>query len=282
MLANGAKETTTTTGTGTVTLSAVTGFPRFAQAFGVGELVQYGIKDGDSWEWGLGTVGASNTLARTRVLATYASGAYNDSTPAKLNLSGAAEVFCTYEAGTGVATMPSVWSSSVVANAAFPFVNNDGSLQLVANRLYLIPFLYPVSRPITSLICGVQTAVASTKIRMGVYGLNAAGEPSALLTQSGDIASTTTGYKESAITPLRLHPGWHYVAIVSNGTPSVRANTWEMQQLTPLGAEKTQWLNYRAYAIATLDPGWTDLPSTAPGWASQQIIAVPRVAVGVN
>jgi len=39
MLGYGIKETTSTTGTGTLTLAAVTGFPRFASVFSVGELV---------------------------------------------------------------------------------------------------------------------------------------------------------------------------------------------------------------------------------------------------
>lgn len=69
MLANGVKETTTTTGTGTVTLSAVTGYPRVADVVPTGAPVDYAIQSGNNREAGIGTVGAGNTLTRVRATA---------------------------------------------------------------------------------------------------------------------------------------------------------------------------------------------------------------------
>ena len=62
------KETSTTNGTGTLTLSgAVTGFQAFT-AIGNGNTTYYGIYNGDTqWEVGIGTVG-SGTLSRDTVL----------------------------------------------------------------------------------------------------------------------------------------------------------------------------------------------------------------------
>ena len=65
------QETSTTTGTGTLTLAgAVTGYQSFSSAIGNGNTTYYGIylNGGSEWEVGLGTVGAG-TLARTTVLA---------------------------------------------------------------------------------------------------------------------------------------------------------------------------------------------------------------------
>lgn len=65
------QETSTTTGTGTLTLAgAVTGYQSFSSAIGNGNTTYYGIylNNGSEWEVGLGTVGAG-TLARTTVLA---------------------------------------------------------------------------------------------------------------------------------------------------------------------------------------------------------------------
>jgi hypothetical protein len=101
MLANGIKETTATTGTGTVTLVAVTGYARFSGGFAVGLPGSYAIRDGNNWEWGVGTVGAGNTLARTTITATLVGGTYIGSGATAITLaSGAADVICTDHTGT--------------------------------------------------------------------------------------------------------------------------------------------------------------------------------------
>ena len=97
MLANGIKETTVTTGTGTVTLAAVTGFARYSAVFAVNDRAAYCIKDGDNREWGVGTIGATNTLARTFVLGTLVAGVYTaslDGTLTPITLASTADVFC--------------------------------------------------------------------------------------------------------------------------------------------------------------------------------------------
>ena len=87
------KEATATTGTGTLTLAALTGWARFADAYTVGQVVPYAIENGANKEVGLGTVGASNTLARTTVLATLVGGVYDDTSPTAITLAGESTIF---------------------------------------------------------------------------------------------------------------------------------------------------------------------------------------------
>jgi hypothetical protein len=86
------QETTTTTGTGTVTLNgAVTGFQDFS-AIGDGNTCYYAITSGNNWEVGLGTYTASGTtLSRDTILESSNSGS-------AITLSGTSNVFVTYPA----------------------------------------------------------------------------------------------------------------------------------------------------------------------------------------
>jgi hypothetical protein len=94
MYGNAIKESTATAGTGTMTLSQVAGFERFSDVFSTNDLVYYCIEDGTSREWGIGTVGASNTLARTTILEKLVAGTRSLSPGTGITLSGAATVFC--------------------------------------------------------------------------------------------------------------------------------------------------------------------------------------------
>lgn len=89
------QETSTTTGTGTLTLAgAVSGFQTFSSAIGNGNTTYYAIVNGSEWEVGLGTV-AAGTLARTTVIASSTGSAISFS-------AGTKSVFVTYPADKAV------------------------------------------------------------------------------------------------------------------------------------------------------------------------------------
>jgi hypothetical protein len=95
VIANRVKETTTTAGTGTITLAgAATGFQSFA-VIGNGNTTYYSIvaQTGTEWEVGVGTYTSSGTLlARTTVLSNSAG-----TQPTALTFSaGTKDVFVTY------------------------------------------------------------------------------------------------------------------------------------------------------------------------------------------
>ena len=99
VLADRVKETTTTTGTGTVTLlGASTGYQSFA-VVGDGNTTYYTIagQTTSEWEVGIGTYTLSGTtLARTTVLASSNSGSLVSFS------AGTKDVFVTYPAGRSV------------------------------------------------------------------------------------------------------------------------------------------------------------------------------------
>jgi hypothetical protein len=99
VLADRVQETTTSTGTGTITLAgAATGFQSFS-VIGNGNTTFYTIADqsGSNWEVGIGTYTASGTtLSRTTVLSSSNSGSL-------VNFgAGTKNVFVTYPAGKAV------------------------------------------------------------------------------------------------------------------------------------------------------------------------------------
>ena len=100
VLADRVRETTTTTGTGTISLGgAVTDYQSFA-AIGTGNVTYYTIAGTgtNEWEVGIGTYtsGAPSTLSRTTVLASSNSGSL-------VNFSaGSKDVFCDYPAARAV------------------------------------------------------------------------------------------------------------------------------------------------------------------------------------
>jgi len=95
------KETSTSTGTGTINLAgAVSGFEGFVSAIGNSNTTYYAIahQSANEWEVGLGTItdATPDTLARTTVLSS------SNSDSAVNFTAGTKDVFCTYPAGKAV------------------------------------------------------------------------------------------------------------------------------------------------------------------------------------
>ena len=124
------KETSTTTGTGTLTLAgAVTGFETFSSAIGNTNTTYYAIvAQNGAFEVGLGTV-AAGTLARTTIIS-------SSNSDAAVNLpAGTKDVFCTLPA-----------SKSVILDASGNIVANNGSNLTALNATQLTSGTVPDAR----------------------------------------------------------------------------------------------------------------------------------------
>jgi hypothetical protein len=127
VVADRVKETTTTTGTGTVTLlGASTGFQSFA-VIGDANLTYYTIagQTGNEWEVGIGTYTSSGTtLARTTVLSNS-----SGTQPSALSFSaGVKDVFVTYPAGVSSTNGVMVQSTTVTQSTTISTGSNGFSV----------------------------------------------------------------------------------------------------------------------------------------------------------
>lgn len=226
MLANGVKETTATTGTGTITLSAVTGFARFASAFAVGDLVSYSIRDGNDWEWGLGSVGASNTLSRDVCTAKFASGTYENMPATKLSLSGSAEVYCAQHTGTYGARVGRSTFSSNPTRLVRSVAGATSSSTITAGSVYYVPFTVDRVFKISALGCRVQTGAAGATIDIGIYNsgmVSGKERPTTRICQVTGLDGTTSGEKSASVSAV-LVPGQLYwsALLALGGGPGVQ------------------------------------------------------------
>ena len=123
-LVNRAKVSTSSTGTGTITLgSAVSGYQTFADA-GVadGETVRYVIEDGTAWEIGTGTYTASGTTLSRSV-------EESSNSDAAINLSGSAVVFATAAAADVMNTTNPVITAGTITEDVYALSGTSVALE---------------------------------------------------------------------------------------------------------------------------------------------------------
>ena len=97
ILSDRVKETSTTTGTGSVTLNGALGaFQTFNDGIGDGNTTYYAIENNNRWEVGRGVyTSSSNSLSRDVVFSSSSGGS-------KIDLEGVSIVFCTLPAAKTV------------------------------------------------------------------------------------------------------------------------------------------------------------------------------------
>lgn len=282
MLGNGIIETTTTTGTGDLTTSAVTGRPRFTDKFTANATeasaghFYYAILTQDNppqfIESGIGYMSATGTLKRAVVLSTYASSTYTDVSASAVSLAaGTKNVICTGEAGAaGGLALPamdnSVSALRYITSAHIPVTAWSSTLAMTANRLYMQPFLFNAARAVDGLYFR-QSSAGAANYRLGLWECNRDGTPGRkIMGSTADLATTTSGV--NVVTtggPVRLAPGWYYMGIVSDGTPTINTGSVANLLPNPLGHDGVQY----AYSYGYLANGSTTLPDPASAVTSK-------------
>jgi hypothetical protein len=168
-LYNLARVTTTTTGTGTITLNgAVDGFLTFAQAgVSTGETVSYSIRDGDNTEVGRGVYTSSGTtLTRSVLKSTNANAAISLTGGAEVFISALAEDFTNLQIGVNVKSYGATGDGSTDDTAAIQAaIDSFGSGGVLATAnggtLYFPPGLYKITGGLLIQQTGVRIVGAS-------------------------------------------------------------------------------------------------------------------------
>lgn len=275
MLGNWIKTTTTTTGTGDLTLSSVTNFATFNDVFGVGPLFYYAILDDSTdapIEMGIGHLSASTTLVRDKVLTTMVSGTYDDTAPAAVTLaSGTKRVICTPDAGA-LAVNPINLSTAASSRVLSPYMpSSAGTLVATANRCYYVPLLLATPREVDAVVFRVSSGAASTTAKAGLYAAGIDGKPGARLAQSGSIDTSGPGKMSGTFTSKRYPPGLYYLAVASSGTPTLNSVTGASIAQDPLLGADSTGVQFVGGLYEALSGGWTDLPTTASGSLTEVI-----------
>ena len=233
--ANGARATTTTTGTGDLTLSSVSGAPTFNQVYGLSRRFPYTILDNSSppqfIEAGIGYLSGTTTLVREKIFSTFTSSTFDDVSPGAASLAAGTYNIVTppmaelmSEAAKGVNRNASLAFSKVLFSQHFTVHNASSTgYTAVANRLVMIPCWLNTSAECDALAVRVGTGVASTNIRLGIYDSTPDFHPGKLLGETGSLSSATssTDVFGTLGATIRLNPGWYFTAFVSNGAPAV-------------------------------------------------------------
>lgn len=270
MQANWTKVTTSTAGTGDLTLDAVTGFPAFGDVFSVGQIVAYSIlnSSGEPVEEGIGCYSAADTLTRTYVCGTYTGGVYDNTAPSAISLSGTYTVIAS-SVRAMAPTLPQINTSAPARYFTSPSHQSSANQKPVAaGDLIAVPMLFSAARPVDALAIEVTSLGASAVARCGLYSVGANGLPAKLLIESADIDCSTTGVKVSTFGAVSIPPGWYYTLFAcKTSNISVRAyaggGVGYLPQTNILGQAAFN-APYSFARVAAWNTAWSSLPATAP------------------
>jgi len=286
MSSNKIAETSTTTGTGNITLSGawsvpssfITGNRTFNSFYGTTQRFPYMIQDqSGNWEKGVGYLSASTTLVRETVLDN------SLSTTALID----------FPAGDKLVMVPTdagqlgcqIAKSDARITSLHATIAGATSVTLAANSLILIPFVLERPMAVSNLAADVTTLAASTTVRVGIYQITSTTSSGgyysmSLVFDGGVFDSSTTGNNKTVSAGINLGQGYYMTATVSDGAPALRAYS---TSVIDYGASQlsSTWSTPSAGFSKTDAGAHAALPSTINGTTllNRQNLAGPRIGL---
>lgn len=222
MFANNIQESTTTSGTGNITLAGSSENGRtFSSQYPVNSRFTYFIDDtAGAFETGVGYLLNSTTLVREFP--------QDGSSVLPVNFSaGTKQVFIaasmrnTFNNAEGFSNLGTASKICKPEN-----VISGTNRSTTANQIVYIPSLF--SRGFTADLLGVLVASGATTGNMyaGIYDIDpSSGLPGNLLTETIAIDPNVTGLTTGSIPAFDVCPGWHYLALWTDVVVSLRSSS---------------------------------------------------------
>ncbi len=285
---NMVEETTTSiasSGAGAVTLTAITGYPRFSTAFGTqNTTVRYMIEDtvNNKWEHGIGHV-SSNVLTRTRPQITWDGTTLLDQAPSALTFTGAPtsgnirirmapspEALGIAMPGRQSVAGSDPWRDYPISWHMGGHFGNGGTYTMVADREYYIPYILTVAGSLSGIQMEVNAQIASSNVKLALYSCGHDGLPAAKIVDFNVVSSASTGIKTDtssgtwspAVKPW-VPCGWFYIGIIPSHAIGIRypGGGNAAYQGTPLGRNNGYGFTSGLYVAGSYATGLPATPS---------------------
>lgn len=295
MRANGLDHTTTTTGTGALTLASVSGYPSFDDVFGATgtRWVDYTILDANDVpiEGGIGEIAlATMVLTRTRVTWTWNGTTYDVAPSGGLSLaSGTKRVICAPAANSIAVNHPPFRSTSLQDEGrGFLLPTGGANFNATHQRVGAALLYWPWNAPIDRAVARCAAAYTGGTVYFGVafYELASDGIPGKRLAlfdswTTNPLQSTSVQVSNALSSPVLIPSGWYWFAWLAtftggSGTPQYHASQIGQAPAGVVGASLTG--GQRAAQIM-INNSKTDLPDPChtTGWSFDGILNIPLV-----
>lgn len=282
MRASGIRHTTTTGGTGTLTLTRETGFLSWVDIFGSSgtRFVEYCVEEAASnkREWGIGNIALSTgVLTRTQIVATQSGTTYDATTPGAISFgTTGVTVSCRPLGELSPLRMPFFPTASPSEDLGY-CVNGLGNTALnhsITNaRAYYIIGYWPGGY-FSQVGFYVTSGATGGACKWAIYEIGSDGLPGQRIYNTGsNIAMTSSGAKVETGTFFLPAGVYYFGAIFTTSSGSITVKGAQSPQLAHMGTSSGTPLlgGYVAgtYASGLPDPASTSLTALAANTTAQ-------------